>query len=498
MPNIPFMPPINTKISPALEVAPLIDEVNRRIDALRTPAPKNIQPTRQGDPNSSLPARKRPRNESPSQACDNTSDNVAISKSSFDDMADRVCRLENADAARNIISERLMERIESLEVKNLTLKQKVASSISIILCASPSTVPLFLCIPGRIPNTMVEKYVNKPGQWLYSGGGYTSSNDKSEAYCCPCVVYGRARSLLDDAVEYRNGNCHAQEGPASKAPFYSIISGYCCSFAFFCVPFYAGFIASLRGEVRQFYDIEGTSDQDYCKSCLNPCKTLVQIETEIGQRQSRRRHSECCGYKPEPPMTSSSSSSSRSHSKTHTADSEADESLPCIPEDSPEATPTTLSAVSSRRSSTKPRERSIARDPLAPTDATLVHSHNLAQDPMGPTYRTSGNHKLRQDTFAPTYPPSIHQLRTDTKAPASPPAVHQHDLFEDASETYPAQPSGHDIDFDPVKTFRASPEHQLRQDKMTPGAFPTSHNLHRDPVSRRARSPRPHTLEVDE
>lgn len=379
-------------------------------------------------------------------------------------------------------------------------------------CASPSTVPLFLYIPGRIPNTMVEKYVNKPGEWLYGGGGYTSSNDKSEAYCCPCVVYGRARSLLDDAVEYRNGNCHAQEGPVSKAPFYSIISGYCCSFAFFCVPckfprtthdttltspVYAGFIASLRGDVRQFYDIEGTSDQDYCKSCLNPCKTLVQIENEIEQRQSRRRHSECCGYKPEPPMTSSSSSSSRSHSKTHTADSEADESLPCIPEDSPEATPTTLSAVSSRRSSTKPRERSIARDPLAPTDATLVHSHNLAKDPMGPTYRTSGNHKLRQDTSAPTYPPSIHQLRTDTKAPASPPAVHQHDLFEDASETY-AQPSSHDIDFDPVKTFRASPEHQLRQDKMTPGAFPTSHNLHRDLVSRRARSPRPHTLETDE
>lgn len=262
-------------------------------------------------------------------------------------------------------------------------------------------------------------------------------------------------------------------------------------------PVYAGFIASLRGDVRQFYNIEGTSDQDYCTSCLNPCNTLVRIKNEIEQRQSRQRHSECFGYKPEPPMTSSSSSSSRSHSKTHTPDSEADESLPCIPEDSSEATSTTLSAMSSRRNSTKPRERSIARDPLAPTDATLVHSHNLAKDPMEPSYKT-GNHKLRQDTFAPTYPPSIHQLRTDTKAPASPPAVHQHDLFEDASETYPAQPSGHDIGFDQVETFRASPEHQLRQDKMTPGAFPTSHNLHRDLVSRRARSPRPHTLEADE
>ncbi|SPJ80221.1 uncharacterized protein FTOL_08613 [Fusarium torulosum] len=343
---------------------------------------------------------------------------------------------------------------------------------------------------------MADKYVNKPGKWLHSGE-YTSIKDKSEAYCCPCIVYGRARSLLDDAADYQNGNCYAHEKPVSKAPFYSIISGNCCSFAFFCVPFYAGFIASLRGDVRQFYNIEGTSDQDYCTSCLNPCNTLVRIKNEIEQRQSRQRHSECFGYKPEPPMTSSSSSSSRSHSKTHTPDSEADESLPCIPEDSSEATSTTLSAMSSRRNSTKPRERSIARDPLAPTDATLVHSHNLAKDPMEPSYKT-GNHKLRQDTFAPTYPPSIHQLRTDTKAPASPPAVHQHDLFEDASETYPAQPSGHDIGFDQVETFRASPEHQLRQDKMTPGAFPTSHNLHRDLVSRRARSPRPHTLEADE
>jgi hypothetical protein len=33
---------------------------------------------------------------------------------------------------------------------------------------------------------------------------------------------------------------------------------------------------------------------------------------------------------------------------------------------------------------------------------------------------------------------------------------------------------------------------------MTPGSFPTSHNLHRDLVSRRARSPRPHTIEADE
>jgi hypothetical protein len=41
-------------------------------------------------------------------------------------MANRVRQLENDVAARNIISERLMERLESLEVENLTLRQKVA------------------------------------------------------------------------------------------------------------------------------------------------------------------------------------------------------------------------------------------------------------------------------------------------------------------------------------------------------------------------------------
>ncbi|KAM0246519.1 hypothetical protein ACHAP5_004643 [Fusarium lateritium] len=130
MANLPPILPIGNEISPDLMLAYMMDETNRLIDALRTPARKNIQRSdaarRQEATNTSLLIRKRPRNESPSQACDSTSDNVAISKKVFDDMANRVRQLEDADAARKIASERLMERLESLEVENLALKQKVA------------------------------------------------------------------------------------------------------------------------------------------------------------------------------------------------------------------------------------------------------------------------------------------------------------------------------------------------------------------------------------
>ncbi|KAM0187524.1 hypothetical protein ACHAPA_004514 [Fusarium lateritium] len=130
MTNLPPILPIGNEISPDLMLAYMMDETNRLIGALRTPARKNIQPSdaarRQETANTSLLIRKRPRNESPSQACDSTSDSVAISKKSFDDMANRVRQLEDADTARKIASERLMERLESLEVENLALKQKVA------------------------------------------------------------------------------------------------------------------------------------------------------------------------------------------------------------------------------------------------------------------------------------------------------------------------------------------------------------------------------------
>ncbi|KAM0549830.1 hypothetical protein ACHAPJ_009269 [Fusarium lateritium] len=203
--------------------------------------------------------------------------------------------------------------------------------------------------------------------------------------------------------------------------------------------------------------------------------------------------------------SSSSTTSPGSNSKTTTPDTERDEPLPCIPEDSSEASATTRSGPSSRRSSSrsKRRERSIAEDPVASTDATLVHNHDLARDPKA-AYRTTKNHSLRDDTSTPTYPPSIHQLRTDTKAPASPPAVHKHNLSHDVTETYPTKSKNHVIRFDEVNTFvpqrTESPEHDLHHDKTTPGSYPdtSTHNLYDDMVNQTTRSPRPHTLEADE
>lgn len=256
---------------------------------------------------------------------------------------------------------------------------------------------------------------------------------------------------------------------------------------------YGGFITNLRGDVRQFYGIDGNENRDFFAGCCNPCFTLIEIENEIIGREKLRKPSDASGYTSHPPM-SSSSSSSRSGSKLASPDSERDDCLPCIPEDQCERIHST---PNSRRGSKK-RDRSIALDPIALTDATLVHNHDLGKDPTGPTLHLHGNHRLSKDTTTPSYPPSIHQLRTDTKAPASPPAVHRHDLFRDVTEAIGPQGTNHDIGFDPVETYRASPEHLLRQDETAPGVFPTSHSLGHDLVSVQARSARPHILEEDE
>ncbi|KAL6922817.1 hypothetical protein FSST1_000091 [Fusarium sambucinum] len=210
----------------------------------------------------------------------------------------------------------------------------------------------------------------------------------------------------------------------------------------------------------------------------------------------------------------SSSSSSKVCSKQPSTDTERDECLPCIPEDQSEKCPST---PITRRSS-KIREKSIALDPFAPTDATLLHIHDLGKDQTLPALHVHGNHRLSNDTTGPiesalhphgnhrlskdtttlSYPPSIHQLRTDTKAPASPPAVLRHDLFNDV-QTSAIQRSNHNLGFDQVNTYRASPEHQIHQDEAVPGAFPaSSHDLVEDLTRNQAKSAQPHGLEEED
>ncbi|KAI1059090.1 hypothetical protein LB507_003958 [Fusarium sp. FIESC RH6] len=333
----------------------------------------------------------------------------------------------------------------------------------------------------------------KVGRWMFSSDEVDSSG-LPEAVCCPCVAYGRTRLRFNEAVNRSYGIYETKE-QHQQSPIYPVVTKDCCVFASLCLPLYGGFISDLRGDVRRFYSIEGNEHRDCLAGCCDPCYTLIHVENEIIGRERGRKHSDASGYTSHPPMCSSSSGSVRIPSKSCSPSTERDDCLPCIPEDHSVRSPST---PISRRSS-KNRERSIAVDPVAPTDATLVHNHDIGIDPKGPTFHLHGNHRLSKDTTTASYPPSIHQLRTDTKAPASPPAVHRHDLFHDAAETAPPQRSNHDIGFDPVDTYRASPEHTIHQDETAPRNHPvSSHALGHDLVSNQARTYQPHTLGADD
>ncbi|RBR25092.1 uncharacterized protein FIESC28_02000 [Fusarium coffeatum] len=376
---------------------------------------------------------------------------------------------------------------------------------------------------SRAPSSTFEKV----GRWMFSGDEVDSSG-LPEAVCCPCVAYGRTRLRFNEAVDRSYGIYETKE-QHQQSPIYPVVTKDCCVFASLCLPLYGGFISDLRGDVRRLYNIEGNEHRDCLAGCCDPCYTLIHVENEIIGRERGRKHSDASGYTSHPPMCSSSSGSVRIPSKSSSPSTERDDCLPCIPEDHSVRSPST---PISRRSS-KNRERSIAVDPVAPTDATLVHNHDISNDPKGPTSHLHGNHslskdaaptyathdhdhdigqdpkgpafhihgshRLSKDTTTPSYPPSIHQLRTDTKAPASPPAVHRHDLFHDAAETAPPQRSNHDIGSDPVDTYRASPEHTIHQDETAPRNHPaSSHALGHDLVSNQAGTYQPHTLGADD
>ncbi|KAF4975371.1 hypothetical protein FZEAL_7822 [Fusarium zealandicum] len=347
--------------------------------------------------------------------------------------------------------------------------------------------------------------------WMYQEDS-PPSDVLLEAVCCPCIVYGRTEVRFKNAVDRHEGR-DVTERPAystTSPPVYPMMSSGCLEYAS-CLPGFGYFVSELRKGVRDLYGIREPEEKDFCESCCYPGSTLIQIENEIILREAAFRRgsgsSATSGYNPMPPMTpATSSSSSRTTSKASTPGTDCDEPLPSIPEDCCES-----SAPSSRRTSVdRDRERSIARDMMAPTDATLVNNHELYQDPRGPAmYKGSTNHRLHDDPAAPVYPSAIHLLRDDTKAPASPPAIHgPHELFHDARESYNNRPTHvHGVEQDPVESFRpqralVTPEHSIQQDQRTaPGAHPVSasHQLHHDLMNPPARtSPRPHTLETDE
>ncbi|KAJ4217506.1 hypothetical protein NW759_008815 [Fusarium solani] len=343
-------------------------------------------------------------------------------------------------------------------------------------------------------------------EWQYNAES-PACGDYFESICCPCIVYGRANLRLKIASDERDGRDITERQVR-------LLSSNCCMFAS-CLPFYGCFISAIRGQVRDFYDIQGDKSRDLAVSCCCPSETLIQTENEILLRQARSRKasgaSSSTGYIPPSPMTYSSSSSSTS--QTTTPNTECDEPLPCIPE---ECSTTTPSSMSSRRTSaSRRRERSIARDPVAPTDATLVSAHELSQDPATPAmYKGhSAPHRLSKDPASLTHPPPTHHLRDDTKAQVTSPRTdtrpsrHRgHGSSHDQVDSFRprrASDTGHDLHHDPTTRVKSpSPTaHSLQDDaNPSPRRSPPSnaHHLQHDAVNSRAKSPRPHALEADE
>ncbi|EEU41374.1 uncharacterized protein NECHADRAFT_83391 [Fusarium vanettenii 77-13-4] len=268
--------------------------------------------------------------------------------------------------------------------------------------------------------------------------------------------------------------------------------------AFLTRSVYGCFIAAIRGEVRKFFDIQGRDELDAYAGCYWPVETLIQTENEIILRQSRWRKESrplpSTGYTPHSPMTYPSSSSSTSQATT--PNTECDEPLPRIPEECSTGAP---SSMSSRRTSVRrQRERSIARDPVAPTDATLVNAHRLSQDPTTPAMQKghSAPHRLSKDPTTPRDPlVNAHELSQDPTSPREPVAptdatlVNAHRLSQDP--TAPAMQKGHSaphrLSKDP--TTPRDPlvnAHELSQDPTTPAmqkGHSAPHRLNEDPAS---------------
>ncbi|KAM0549829.1 hypothetical protein ACHAPJ_009268 [Fusarium lateritium] len=100
----------------------------------------------------------------------------------------------------------------------------------------------------------------KPGGWLYND---EDDAQECEASCCPCFVYSRSKFRLNEAKNRRNGNFETYEQYLSKVPIFPIVTPSCFVFAACCFPFYGSFISSLRGQVRRFYNIGGSSSTDF-------------------------------------------------------------------------------------------------------------------------------------------------------------------------------------------------------------------------------------------
>ncbi|KAM6518832.1 hypothetical protein FSOLCH5_007595 [Fusarium solani] len=115
-------------------------------------------------------------------------------------------------------------------------------------------------------------------EWQYNAES-PACGDYFESICCPCIVYGRANLRLKIASDERDGRDITERQVR-------LLSSNCCMFAS-CLPFYGCFISAIRGQVRDFYDIQGDKSRDLAVSCCCPSETLIQTENEIPSSTSQ-------------------------------------------------------------------------------------------------------------------------------------------------------------------------------------------------------------------
>ncbi|RTE70848.1 hypothetical protein BHE90_014760 [Fusarium euwallaceae] len=120
-------------------------------------------------------------------------------------------------------------------------------------------------------------------EWQYDA----QPGDIVESTCCPCLVYGRANLRLKIASDMRDGR--NMKAAADSTPNFPLLSSACCAFAS-CLPFYGCFISSLRGRVRDFYDIDGTNGQDLAWICpKSPYDFLLEFKLDKSNNHSQHR-----------------------------------------------------------------------------------------------------------------------------------------------------------------------------------------------------------------
>ncbi|KAI9860855.1 MAG: hypothetical protein M1824_002890 [Vezdaea acicularis] len=90
------------------------------------------------------------------------------------------------------------------------------------------------------------------------------------AYCCPCIIFGRTQEL--------------RKNPSAFPPTVNTDCLIFCGLMYLGVP--CIYQALKREELRNQYNLEGTTAKDWLLSCCCGCCVLVQENKEVVHRNA--------------------------------------------------------------------------------------------------------------------------------------------------------------------------------------------------------------------